>query len=101
MHSLTHTFLDIQRRLVGKATTQSARPTWNAKAGHSLAAGAHASPDVHHAKLLALGTVCGLLLAPVGKVGLGPATEALAGGGPHVHHVICLAPVERVATVMV
>ena len=69
--------------------------TWHAKAGNSLATLAGAGPDVHHARLLALGTVRGLLLTPVCKVGLGPSTEALAGGGPHINHIICLAPVIR------
>ncbi len=69
--------------------------TWHAKAGNSLATLAGAGPDVHHARLLALGTVRGLLLAPVCKVGLGAPTEALAGGGPHIDHIISLAPVIR------
>lgn len=69
--------------------------TWHAKAGNSLATLAGAGPDVHHARLLALGTVRGLLLTPVRKVGLGPPTEALAGGGPHIDHIISFAPVSR------
>lgn len=67
--------------------------TWHPKAGDCLATLASAGPDVDHTRLLALGTVSGLLLAPVCKVGLGPSTEALAGGRPHIDHVICLAPV--------
>ncbi len=69
--------------------------TWHAKAGNSLATLAGAGPNVHHARLLALGTVRRLLLTPVCKVGLGPPTEALAGGGPHIDHIISLAPVSR------
>lgn len=69
--------------------------TWYAKAGNSLATLAGAGPNVHHARLLALGTVRRLLLTPVCKVGLGPPTEALAGGGPHIDHIISLASVSR------
>ena len=69
--------------------------TWHPKAGNSLATLAGAGPDVHHARLLALGTVRGLLLTPVCKVGLGAPTEALAGGGPHIDHIISLTPVVR------
>ncbi len=69
--------------------------TWHAKAGNSLATLAGAGPDVHHARLLALGTVRGLLLTSVCKVGLGPPAEALAGGGPHIDHIVGLAPVFR------
>ncbi len=69
--------------------------TWHAKAGNSLATLAGAGSDVHHARLLALGTVRGLLLTPVCKVGLGSPTEALAGGRPHIDHIISLAPVIR------
>lgn len=67
--------------------------TWHPKAGDCLATLAGAGPDVDHTRLLALGTVSGLLLAPVCKVGLGPPTEALAGGRSHIDHVISLAPV--------
>ncbi len=66
--------------------------TWHTKAGNSLATAAGTGSDVHHARLLALGAVGGLLLPPVGKVGLSPAAETLAGCGPHVDHIICLAP---------
>ena len=70
-------------------------PTWHPKAGNCLATLASAGPDVDHTRLLALGTVSGLLLTPVCKVGLRPPTEALAGGRPDIDHVISLAPVRQ------
>lgn len=54
--------------------------THDTKAGDGFATGTGASPNVHHARLLALGTVRRLLLPLVCKVGLGAPTKALAGG---------------------
>ena len=71
---------------------RSCNRTWHTKAWHSFTTAANAGSDVHHACLLAFGTVGWLLLTPVGKVGLCPAAETLAGSGAHIHHVISLAP---------
>lgn len=67
-------------------------PTLHAKARHCLAACTDAGADVDHAGLFALGAVCGLHLASVGEVRLGPPTETLAWSGAYIGHVISLAP---------
>lgn len=72
--------------------------TLHAKARNCLAACTHAGSDVDHAGLLALGAVCGLLLASVGEVGLGPSTEAFAWSGAYIGHVISLAPAKNGAS---
>ena len=71
------------------------RRTLHSKARDCLATCTSAGSDVDHARLFALGAVCGLLLTSVGKIGLSPSTKTLSRSGTHIGHVISLAPAKR------
>ena len=71
------------------------RRTLHSKARDCLATCTSAGSDVDHARLFALGAVCGLLLTSVGKIGLSASTKTLSRSGTHIGHVISLAPAKH------